>query len=196
MSLKFLTYANRVLISIGLRGFAEMAAVAMAVTGVATYVYDRIETRDLQKKTTSLKYMEEYRTGEVAKAKRELLILWVDQKDSFAFARTRSSEANKNKYIRDVINSGRQYRNDVIDITTFFDEVSSCVESDICDKPVITKTLLPDITKHFELYAPIICEIHERSRVYELGAITTRVFFSDVDSITCNQSGNNISYSP
>lgn len=185
MSTKFLNFAAKFLSRIGLKGFAELAVVIMAATGVITYAYDRIDARDTERRAASLTYLEKYRSGKVGEARRNLLILWIDQEQSYAFAHLRNTEDNKNKYIRDVIGSIPQGRNNLVEIAVFFDEVASCVEVGICDRSVVAKTLLEEMKIHFTFYAPIFCDIRERSRVRKLGKVSERVFFTNMNFLEC-----------
>lgn len=173
---KLITHVNRFFTIPRVRGISEIIAIITAITGVYVYIDDRYAEREIQRKVSSLEYIQEYRSGTVGKAREDLLFLWASQADTYALSGTKNIQAVKNKYVRDVLESKPGSINHVLTITVFFDQAATCVNTSVCDGAILKSNFEKDVQQHFQLYGDVLRELIEKASLVDVGARASSTF--------------------
>lgn len=119
----------------------KVVATAIAVFGVLTFFLDRSQTRMTSEKNMSLSFIGKFASADVIKARNRLLVYWQDYPDFVEYSRANSfSPREYANFVRATYPS-RDDRAAVDEalfrMQVFFDELSYCYFSSICDTDII-----------------------------------------------------------
>ena len=119
----------------------KVVATAIAVFGVFTYFLDQSQTRAASEKSRSLAFVEKFASVDVVEARSRLLAYWREYPEFVSYSRAnRLSSREYANFVRATYPA----HDDRVDVDealfrmqVFFDELSYCHFSGICDKGII-----------------------------------------------------------
>ena len=143
-----------------------LGVLAMLCAGVYSVV-EYIEHKKSVKVERSLSYVQDYRGGDVADAKLSLNQVLADNQGALQQVlsdKYDNEEALNNAYNKLILKmTGKPTTQRNIEIIfSFFEEVTICVEKELCDKEVIQLFFNNDAKSLFNSYYPYVCSLRRQ----------------------------------
>jgi hypothetical protein len=161
----------------GARANVELAIKALALLvaafGIYQYFADRQVARDLAARGAALQYVANYDSVELRSHRQKLSEFWIRNADALLWIQKNgSSEGDyqsfllsafeNDKYSRDLLTS-------VYSLTNFYEQVSLCQTTEVCDADVITKHFCSSAKDFQQRYDAIFVQIAAISGTPDFG---------------------------
>ena len=151
----------------------KIIATCIALFGVLKYFYDLSLDRDRAAKSAALARIERLGSGEIDDARSALFGFWVENAAAVAFLRDNPTTANA--YASFLLPAFRQAQNAdalhdaIYELAQHYDDVYFCLDSGVCDGPMIEAFYCPKVTVTQNVYSPTLAALKTQSGYSNFG---------------------------
>ncbi|MDH5359909.1 MAG: DUF4760 domain-containing protein [Gammaproteobacteria bacterium] len=146
-----------------------------------------LEHKEAQRVERSLSYVQDYRSGNIAKAKLALNQLLQSRQESLIqlLSTEQDPEVLKRLYTQKILSMTKQSEPQTqLEIAfSYFEEMAICIEKSLCDHDIIMSFFQNEVRSLFNAYYPYICSLRKQWNNPDVYIKTERQFINSQSNI-------------